>query len=239
MSAESSYRKRSRDVRVAARSHLVALRAARRNRTGKIAVEDAGTVHRKIASAAGADDFQPDAEMLAAAEAVSFARSDERGPDAGRVAGEAEPGAIMKLQTDAAEPAEETVPAGSPGPADDPEPEPSAADEAATVRREPIGAEPEATAVTVTCRPEPEPGPEGREGPDHVSSDLFDLPGAGSGLVWMLRQCGIHALEDLAKADATQLGRSLGLVGELLDVAGWIAFARQRTAARGPDGGNA
>lgn len=77
-------------------------------------------------------------------------------------------------------------------------------------------------------------GDEGEEGaaqpasgPSTVSadSDLFRLPGAGSGLVWMLEQAGIGSLDDLARADVARLEADLGLVGQLLDVAGWVDFA--------------
>ena len=56
--------------------------------------------------------------------------------------------------------------------------------------------------------------------------DLYSLPGAGPGLVWMLNQCGVFSLADLAKADPAQLSTSLGVVGQILNVEQWIAFAK-------------
>ncbi|MDG4648434.1 hypothetical protein P6F26_08250 [Roseibacterium sp. SDUM158017] len=60
-------------------------------------------------------------------------------------------------------------------------------------------------------------------------SDLDSLPGAGPGLIWLFGECGIRTLADLAKADPAWLRKRLGLVGELLDLDHWIAFARDRT----------
>lgn len=59
-------------------------------------------------------------------------------------------------------------------------------------------------------------------------SDLFQIPGAGPGLVWMLEKCGIRTLEDLSQADASALRQELGLVGEILDTQHWIDFAQQQ-----------
>jgi len=72
------------------------------------------------------------------------------------------------------------------------------------------------------------------DGPQHVgATDLDSLPGAGVGLIWMLQQCGVSTLTDLAKADADTLTAEMGLVGELLDLQAWIDLAGQtdRTAA--------
>lgn len=55
--------------------------------------------------------------------------------------------------------------------------------------------------------------------------DLSRLPGAGIGLIWMLRECGIHSLADLAAADADALSAELGVVGQILNVQTWIDFA--------------
>lgn len=60
-------------------------------------------------------------------------------------------------------------------------------------------------------------------------SDLHKLPGAGAGLVWVLQQCGVVSLRDLAAADADALSERLGVVGRLLNVRPWIDFAREHT----------
>jgi hypothetical protein len=81
----------------------------------------------------------------------------------------------------------------------------------------------------------PEMAPDGLHasapGPEPVAeasapTGLYALPGAGPGLIWMLGQVGIDSMEDLARADADDLGRKLGLVGQILNVGSWVEFAR-------------
>lgn len=62
------------------------------------------------------------------------------------------------------------------------------------------------------------------------ASDLATLPGAGPGLVWMLGQCGVHSLGDLAQKSPEQLTSDLGVIGQILDVSQWIEFARKASA---------
>ncbi|MDJ0639231.1 MAG: hypothetical protein QNJ20_10375 [Paracoccaceae bacterium] len=57
-------------------------------------------------------------------------------------------------------------------------------------------------------------------------SDLFSLPGAGPGLVWMLQKSGISDMATLAMADAEQLRANLGLIARILDVDYWIEYAQ-------------
>ena len=59
---------------------------------------------------------------------------------------------------------------------------------------------------------------------------LDTIPHAGPGLIWMLNQCQIHDLSDLANADAEKLIQDLGVVGQILDVESWVEFARERCA---------
>lgn len=61
-----------------------------------------------------------------------------------------------------------------------------------------------------------------------TESDLLTLPGAGPGLVWMLKRSGVHSMAELAVANPAALRRALGLVGELLDIDWWISVARER-----------
>lgn len=68
--------------------------------------------------------------------------------------------------------------------------------------------------------------------PPVAKSDLGRLPGAGPGLVWMLHQCGIHNLEDLARTEASVLVPKLGLVGQILNVEVWLDFARKSQSAQ-------
>lgn len=67
--------------------------------------------------------------------------------------------------------------------------------------------------------------------PVDPNSDLFDLPAAQPGMIWMFHQCGIVSLADLASADATEVSSKLGVVGHILNVEPWIAFARERHPA--------
>jgi predicted flap endonuclease-1-like 5' DNA nuclease len=61
-----------------------------------------------------------------------------------------------------------------------------------------------------------------------VASDLSTLPGSGPGLVWLLGECGIRSLAELAAADPQKLSEQLGLVGQLLNLEHWIEFAKAR-----------
>ncbi len=62
-----------------------------------------------------------------------------------------------------------------------------------------------------------------------IDSDLIQLPGAGSGMVWMFNQCGVMSLRDLAGAKPGELSDKLGVVGRILDVAPWIEYAKERS----------
>ncbi len=68
-------------------------------------------------------------------------------------------------------------------------------------------------------------------GDDWSQSDLARLPGAGPGLVWMLQQCDIQTLADLAESDAMELSTQLGIVGQILDVGEWVHFAQQNASS--------
>jgi predicted flap endonuclease-1-like 5' DNA nuclease len=92
-------------------------------------------------------------------------------------------------------------------------------------------------APTATLAPDPELPSDGgamvSQMPGVVpgrAHDLMDLPGVGAGLVWLLGRCGVHTLDDLARADAARLEQDLGLVGQLLDLPSWIDLARQAVA---------
>ena len=65
-------------------------------------------------------------------------------------------------------------------------------------------------------------------------SDLDRLPGAGPGLVWALEQAGVARLADLAGAAPEPLADQLGPIGGLIDLPGWIAFARAATETAPP-----
>ena len=61
---------------------------------------------------------------------------------------------------------------------------------------------------------------------DESADSLTKLPGAAEGLIWMLEQCGIASLSDLAVADAAVLSRRLGIVGNIANVGRWVEFAQ-------------
>lgn len=78
-------------------------------------------------------------------------------------------------------------------------------------------------------------GASGQSEADPASSsrqtcDLLELPGAGPGLVWLLKRCGIHTAQDLSTADPEKLAADLGLVGEVLDVEKMIELAGEIAA---------
>ncbi|MDX8355841.1 hypothetical protein [Cognatiyoonia sp. IB215182] len=63
-------------------------------------------------------------------------------------------------------------------------------------------------------------------------SELAKLPGAGPGLIWMLSQCGVFTLQDLAHQDEKKLASQLGIVGQIIDVGQWILFAQSKIQAQ-------
>lgn len=67
--------------------------------------------------------------------------------------------------------------------------------------------------------------------PTPDSADLERLPGAGPGLIWMLNECGIYSLADLAAQDPGALAQKLGIVGQILDVGHWVRLAQTDVAA--------
>ncbi|MEM9973136.1 MAG: hypothetical protein AAF771_03075 [Pseudomonadota bacterium] len=74
---------------------------------------------------------------------------------------------------------------------------------------------------------EPAPtNPDPAKDPDTRASDLYTLPGAGVGLVWMFNQCGVQTLADLAQADPDELARDLGVIGQLIRLDSFIDYAR-------------
>lgn len=66
-------------------------------------------------------------------------------------------------------------------------------------------------------------------------SDLHEIPGIGSGLVWMLQSAGVASLDDLARSDARTLGLRLGMISRLLDLDYFVAQARTLTSANDRD----
>jgi predicted flap endonuclease-1-like 5' DNA nuclease len=73
--------------------------------------------------------------------------------------------------------------------------------------------------------PADDAGPDTAEAPVVHRSDLQRLPGAGVGLIWLLQECGVHSLSDLAQCSPERLRERMGLVGQILELDDWIAFA--------------
>ncbi|MEM8537582.1 MAG: hypothetical protein AAGF56_06950 [Pseudomonadota bacterium] len=65
---------------------------------------------------------------------------------------------------------------------------------------------------------------------DWQTSPLAQLPGAGPGLVWVLTQCGVHDMADLADRDPAELSEAMGVIGQIIDVSTWVDFARHNVA---------
>jgi predicted flap endonuclease-1-like 5' DNA nuclease len=61
-----------------------------------------------------------------------------------------------------------------------------------------------------------------------AASDLFQIPGIGTGLVWMMQSAGIQCLDDLARAETRELEERLGMISRLLDLDYFVEFARTR-----------
>lgn len=222
MTVDRNYRNEARAARQAGRETLLAYRAARLK--SKRGAGPAGAGAAAVADAGGA-----------------------------RIS----PEAFFSMAPQADDPAEctpveaEASPAGTAAePSDAPAPEPSETDAADAPDADSAGTGDEAAAPAPPERAVPEASvdPEGsvvaRDAPGPVDppqpadglatvdpdSDLFALPGAGAGMIWMFHQCGIRSLADLARADARDLSLRLGVVGHILNVEPWIAFARQKGA---------
>ena len=67
-----------------------------------------------------------------------------------------------------------------------------------------------------------------------AAGDLDRLPGIGPGLVWALERAGVARLSDLAVSAPVPLADRLGPIGGLVDLPGWIAFARSATETGAP-----
>lgn len=86
----------------------------------------------------------------------------------------------------------------------------------------------DASALTASPAVEETPVEEGVAAVKEAVSDseLASLPGAGPGLVWALQKCGVHSMKDLAESDPEILTQRLNLIGQLLDLKGWIRMAQ-------------
>ena len=95
------------------------------------------------------------------------------------------------------------------------------------------------SATTVEAPDEPSPSepelePEMDAEADEAlkASDLNCLPGAGIGLVWLLRKCGIEDMAALARSNPEELAEKLGNVGQLISLQKWIDHAKAEAGRR-------
>jgi hypothetical protein len=70
--------------------------------------------------------------------------------------------------------------------------------------------------------------------PGGDAADLARLPGAGPGLVGALIRSGVPDLAALAGLGREALGERLGPLARLIDLDGWLAFARAATRRTAP-----
>lgn len=200
-----NYKSRAQDVRRSARSHLQDLREARLAR------------RKAQAPAPPADD--PAAETVADTVADTGSGAPK---DATPVMDAATPGPDDTGKADDAQ-----TPAATEGPdfADDPLEDMAVQQAALADLNDDGSAGATATPASDAAQDAPaDPGPDTTAAED---SPLAALPGAGPGLIWMLHQCGITTLQDLAAADAEDLSTQLGVVGQILDVRPWIEIAKR------------
>lgn len=232
------YKKRASQVRGAARAHLRELRQARLAKRDCALPSEASDESFGALAAESAHDGDPfeaaltaEAEISAASEIVA-SDVQELGQALAKPAGDAEGSFI-----DTPHPEDDDVEnvaianlAMSEMVADmDPHP-----DAAFDVKEREMVEVPEASSPeTGGVLGKEDVDPPGETGPVSVAAsepDLEILPGAGPGLIWMLNQCGISSLAELADAEPAVLTRDLGVVGQILNVETWIAFAKKRVS---------
>lgn len=239
MSDPDTYRHRTKSVRASARESLRRLRSERLARRSQDAPGPGSTgIERNEAPSRPAADSQPILTVSRAAQmAVELAAAEPVGSSLGADPDAAPAGIIgsngnadTQRSITASEPPDSShLPetcravqtAGediSPSDGDAPEVETQATAEALSDGIDDVQVP---TPVPSACRDAP-----AGDG-DPPRSDLADLPGAGPGLVWMLSQCGVFSMADLASADGDRLTEELGLVGQLLNLDSWIDHARR------------
>ena len=226
------YRQRSGLVRGRARDHLKRLRE---DRAGRRKTDGAGPEHRPDGPAGPPRDpmtvpaislppVEPPAEDPQAPTPHGWTSPDEpatspvagRKPEPALVDG-ALPPAVQALGPGSAD---ADAAAGTASPAPEPEDVPATA-KADLLEPMPVAGD----------APEPSSG---NDGPPVLETDLFRLPGAGSGLVWMLQNAGVRTLDDLAATDAGTLSADLGVVAQILDVSYWIDWAKTHAEPPAP-----
>ncbi|ARE42190.1 hypothetical protein RGUI_4049 [Rhodovulum sp. P5] len=254
MEPNKTYKRRAGTVRSEARAHLAEIRKARMARRKPEAAEK-----DHVALRAAAPVTQPAHDAIAirpSATPRSFEHTlVDPAPtpcsDSVEATGLAEP-AVEETKADTGEVAATASAAagvdeaplsngttdGESGEGDDPlassAPEDAPKDSAAAAKATVLpDSEPDAVDGASPDMPEEAAPEEPAEPALDSSSDLFDLPGAGSGLVWMLQNAGVATMRDLAAADADALSERLGLIGQILDIGHWIDFAKSQVTPKG------
>lgn len=213
-----SYKSRTRNVRRSARAHLIELRKAR------LAQRGAALAGTDAAEAPEPDIAQDPFETTPDPSFVETPLNEETQRPDTIESPAAEGDALDDVAIRNAAMAEMSDDASSTLSAPDIEPGDQSTIEPESDLEERIERTATARAKDLTEEPTPPPT-------DWQESPLAQLPGAGPGLVWMLNQCGVETLADLAGQDPAALSDKLGVVGQILDVSQWIAHAQQRDAA--------
>lgn len=222
MTVERNYKSEARSARMAARAKLQAYREARRQaRGGGVTAKPAAASEHPTRQGRSVSQISPDAffeiagtpegggEVSEPVDEVSSEWTSELGP---AVCADDDQG----IEPTSSETEANAIPAPSePEPAI-PDPEPHTPETGQPATGDPV---------------EPNAPPMDASQPDVTAdpnSDLFELPGAGAGMIWMFQKCGIHSLAELSKADPDTLSAQLGVVGHILNIEPWIEYARER-----------
>lgn len=232
---------RSADVRREARARLHMLRQERLGRKRGMTVAHDVPVHGADAGSDGSHEAFAGAATAATANdarSIPHALPEDAQPEGSEWSDEA-PDQVLVSPADAGDP-QPTDPGDAQGDAsDDPEPTPGHAE--ADPAASPDGLFGDARSGSAPGAATEKSGETGDgagpdvdqpEGPER-ETDLMSIPGAGPGLIWMFSNASVRSLDDLAQADVEELTAALGPVGQILDVAQLIDFARQHTGWAG------
>ncbi|MEO1749966.1 MAG: hypothetical protein AAFR27_15370 [Pseudomonadota bacterium] len=216
-----NYRTRSNEVRAAARAKLSALRAERVRKRSKLA--SSGNEEAKQAiSTSGSDHEAPAVKMHGSPELVALLEPATKPKQ--------QPKKKKKTQGKKAKSVKAKMVE-----------EPAAGEPSATGRQSEPAAieEPNVDAELTTlheAETQQESCPKEKIKPDQDLAPvekladayaLTRLPTVGPGLVWHLQRVGIHSLDELAHADASELAKRLGSIAELMKLAEWIDLAKR------------
>ncbi|MXQ07953.1 hypothetical protein GQ651_08850 [Alphaproteobacteria bacterium GH1-50] len=229
MSVETSYREQARAARREARETLLAFREARLKSKKRVSAESSEAAgaepvaHQNETTISPASFFAIESSAPATEAHVPDDIPSEVRHEPGSGDPVAAPVDMAPDVPEEAESANERPPASETEAA-----EAEAESDDAPFESAEATPDPEAEAPKTTASPVQETGFEKVD----ADSDLFELPGAGAGMIWMFHQCGVNSLSDLANEETASLSQRLGVVGHILNVEPWIDFARKRVEAQ-------